>query len=166
MWEQVANHRYIGREVRLFRGRYEHSIDAKGRTSVPSRFREVMTAQGDSKLVLTTGLDACLVAYPMAEWLAFEQRLAALPQFDADVVTLKRIYVSGAVECELDKVGRVLIPVGLRKHARLDKDALWAGMGSYIELWAKDSFEDLRTEALSDEDRRLGIATRLAELGL
>ena len=150
----------------MFRGRYEHSIDAKGRTSVPSRFREVMTAQGDSKLVLTTGLDACLVAYPMAEWLAFEQRLAALPQFDADVVTLKRIYVSGAVECELDKVGRVLIPVGLRKHARLDKDALWAGMGSYIELWAKDSFEDLRKEALSDEDRRLGIAKRLAELGL
>ena len=150
----------------MFRGRYEHSIDAKGRTSVPSRFREVMTARGDSKLVLTTGLDTCLVAYPMAEWLGFEQRLAELPQFDADVVTLKRIYVSGAVECELDKVGRVLIPVGLRTHARLNKDALWAGMGSYIELWAKDSFEGLRKEVLSDEDRRLGIAKRLAELGL
>ena len=150
----------------MFRGRYEHSIDAKGRTSVPSRFREVMAARGDSKLVLTTGLDTCLVAYPMAEWLAFEQRLAELPQFDADVVTLKRIYVSGAVECELDKVGRVLIPVGLRKHARLNKDALWAGMGSYIELWAKDSFEGLRKEVLGDEDRRLGIAKRLAELGL
>ncbi len=50
---------------------------------------EVMTAQGDSKLVLTTGLDTCLVAYPMAEWLAFEKRLSELPQFDADVVTLK-----------------------------------------------------------------------------
>ena len=112
----------------MFRGRYEHSIDAKGRTSVPSRFREVMTAQGDSKLVLTTGLDTCLVAYPMAEWLAFEQRLSELPRFDADVVTLKRIYVSGAVECEVDKVGRLLIPAALRKHARLQRDALWAGM--------------------------------------
>jgi MraZ protein len=150
----------------LFRGRYEHSIDAKGRTSVPSRFREVMTAQGDSKLVVTTGLDTCLVAYPMAEWLAFERRLSELPQFDADVVTLKRIYVSGAVECEVDKVGRLLIPGALRKHARLHRDALWAGMGSYIELWAKESFEDLRKEVLSDEDRRLGIARRLAELGL
>ncbi len=150
----------------MFRGRYEHSIDAKGRTSVPSRFREVMTTRGDSKLVLTTGLDTCLVAYPMAEWLAFEQRLAELPQFDADVVILKHIYVSGAVECELDRVGRVLIPAGLRKHAQLDKDALWAGMGSYIELWAKTSFEDLRKDVLGDEDRRSGIAKRLAELGL
>ena len=150
----------------MFRGRYEHSIDAKGRTSVPSRFREVMTAQGESKLVLTTGLDICLVAYPMAEWLAFEKRLSELPQFDGDVVTLKRIYVSGAVECEVDKVGRLLIPSPLRKHARLQREALWAGMGSYIELWAKDSFEDLRKDVLSDEDRRLGIARRLAELGL
>lgn len=150
----------------MFRGRYEHSIDAKGRTSVPSRFREVMVAQGDSKLVVTTGLDTCLVAYPMAEWLAFEKRLSALPQFDADVVTLKRIYVSGAVECEVDKVGRILVPAALRKHARLHRDALWAGMGSYIELWAKESFEDLRKDVLGDEDRRLGIAKRLAELGL
>jgi MraZ protein len=130
----------------LFRGRYEHSIDAKGRTSVPSRFREVMTAQGDSKLVLTTGLDTCLVAYPMAEWLAFEKRLSELPQFDADVVTL--------------------IPATLRKHGGLKRDALWAGMGSYIELWAKDTFENLRKDVLSDEDRRLAIARRLAELGL
>ncbi len=150
----------------MFRGRYEHAIDAKGRTSVPSRFREVMTAQGESKLVLTTGLDSCLVAYPMAEWLAFEKRLSGLPQFDADVVTLKRIYVSGAVECDVDKVGRLLIPAALRKHAELQRDALWAGMGSYIELWAKASFEDLRQDVLGAEERRLAIAKRLAELGL
>lgn len=150
----------------MFRGRYEHAIDAKGRTSVPSRFREVMSAQGDSQLVLTTGLESCLVAYPMAEWLAFENRLSALPQFDANVVTLKRIYVSGAVECDVDKVGRLLIPAALRKHAGLKRDALWAGMGSYIELWAKESFEDLRKEVLSDQDRRLEIARALAELGL
>ena len=150
----------------MFRGRYEHSIDAKGRTSVPSRFREVMTAQGDSKLVLTTGLDACLVAYPIAEWIAFEDRLSLLPQFDADVVTLKRIYVSGAVECDVDKVGRWLIPAALRKHARLKRDALWAGMGAFIELWSKETFEGLRKDALSDDGRRLAISKRLAELGL
>ncbi|MBT8467209.1 MAG: division/cell wall cluster transcriptional repressor MraZ, partial [Deltaproteobacteria bacterium] len=144
----------------MFRGRYEHAIDAKGRTSVPARFREVMTAHGDSQLILTTGLDSCLVAYPMAEWLAFEKRLSELPQFDADVVTLKRIYVSGAVECEVDKVGRILIPAALRKHAGLRRDALWAGLGGYIELWAKESFEDLRKEVLSDQDRRLEIARR------
>jgi MraZ protein len=150
----------------LFRGRYEHSIDAKGRTSVPSRFREVMVAGGDSRLVLTTGLDRCLVAYPMGEWLAFERRLSELPQFDADVVMLKRIYVSGAVECELDKVGRILIPAALRKHAGFSRDALWAGMGSYVELWAKEEFESLRSDVLGDDERRLAIKKRLAELGL
>jgi MraZ protein len=150
----------------LFRGRYEHSIDTKGRTSVPSRFREVMLAQGDTRLVVTTGLDTCLVAYPMTEWLAFEKRLSELPQFDADVVMLKRIYVSGAIECELDKVGRILIPAALRKHAGFSRDALWAGMGSYIELWANERFEDLRKDVLADEDRRFEIAKRLAELGL
>jgi MraZ protein len=150
----------------LFRGRYEHSIDAKGRTSVPSRFREVMVAGGDTRLVLTTGLDRCLVAYPMSEWVAFEKRLSELPQFDADVVMLKRIYVSGAVECELDKVGRILIPAALRKHAGFSRDALWAGMGSYVELWAKEEFEGLRNEVLADDARRLEIKKRLAELGL
>lgn len=150
----------------MFRGRYEHSIDAKGRTSVPSRFREVMVAGGDSRLVLTTGLDRCLVAYPMGEWLAFERRLSELPQFDADVVMLKRIYVSGAVECELDKVGRILIPAALRKHAGFSRDALWAGMGSYVELWAKEEFESLRSDVLGDDERRLAIKKRLAELGL
>jgi MraZ protein len=150
----------------LFRGRYEHSIDAKGRTSVPARFREVMTAQGESKLVLTTGLDTCLVAYPMAEWIAFEDRLSKLPQFDADVVTLKRIYVSGAIECDVDKVGRLLIPAALRKHAQLKRDALWAGLGRYIELWSKETFEGLRKDVLADDDRHLAISKRLAELGL
>lgn len=150
----------------MFRGRYEHAIDAKGRTSVPSRFREVLSAQGESRLVVTTGLDPCLVAYAMSEWLSFEDRLAALPQFDPDVVTLKRIYVSGAIECELDKVGRLLIPSSLRKHAGLAREALWAGMGTHIELWDKDRFKELRKQVLSDEARRIAISRRLAELGL
>lgn len=125
-----------------------------------------MAAQGESKVVITTGLDTCLVVYPMGEWMAFEERLAALPQFDAEVVTLRRIYVSGAVECDVDRVGRLLIPAGLRKHARLKKDALWAGMGRHIELWSKEAFEGLRDDVLANEERRLAIAKRLAELGL
>ena len=149
----------------MFRGRYEHAIDGKGRTSLPSRFREVLAAAGESRLVLTTGLDPCLVAYPMQEWLAFEERLAKLPQFDASVAMLRRIYVSGAVEVEIDKLGRMLIPQGLRDHASLGRDALWAGMGRQIELWSKDRFEALRDGALADEDKRTEMARRLAELG-
>lgn len=150
----------------MFRGRYEHAIDGKGRTSLPSRFREVLATRGESRLVLTTGLEPCLVAYPMNEWIAFEDRLAKLPQFDPSVAMLRRIYVSGAVECEVDKVGRILIPSTLRDHAALDRDAVWAGMGHHIELWAKDRFESLRDAALADEDKKAAMARRLAELGL
>lgn len=150
----------------MFRGRYEHAIDGKGRTSLPSRFREVLAAGGESRLVLTTGLDPCLVAYPMSEWMAFEDRLSALPQFDPNVAMLRRIYVSGAVECDLDKLGRLLIPATLREHASLEREALWAGMGRHIELWAKDRFEGMRDAVLADDDKRAEMARRLAELGL
>jgi MraZ protein len=150
----------------VFRGRYEHAIDGKGRTSLPSRFREVLAASGESRLVITTGLDPCLVAYPMQEWLAFEERLAKLPQFDASVSMLRRIYVSGAVEVEIDKLGRLLVPQNLRDHASLERDALWAGMGRHIELWSQPRFEALRSGALADEARRVEMARRLAELGL
>jgi MraZ protein len=150
----------------VFRGQYEHAIDGKGRTSVPSRFRDVLGDQGESKLVVTTGLDPCLVAYPMAEWLAFEERLAQLPRFDPSVAMIRRIYVSGAVEVEMDKLGRVLIPANLRGYAGLERNALWAGMGKHLELWSKERFDELRASVLDDPAQRAQMAQRLAELGL
>ncbi|MEM9195511.1 MAG: division/cell wall cluster transcriptional repressor MraZ [Myxococcota bacterium] len=150
----------------MFRGQYEHAIDGKGRTSLPSRFRDVLSASGETRIVLTSGLDPCVAAYPMSEWLAFEERLAALPQFDPTVSMLRRIYVSGAVECDLDKVGRVLIPAALRNHASLKREALWAGMGRHVELWSKPAFEALRTQVMDDDQKRQAMAVRLSELGL
>jgi len=141
-------------------------MDAKGRTSLPARFRDVLSTRGDSQIVLTTGLEPCVVAYPMSEWIAFEERLSALPRFDRSVQMIRRIYVSGAVECELDKLGRILVPAALRRHAGLAREALWAGMGSHVELWSKERFEALRGSILEDESERLAMAERLAELGL
>jgi MraZ protein len=152
-------------EGRVFRGQYEHAIDGKGRTSVPSRFREVLGLE-ESKLVVTTGLDPCLVAYPMPEWSKFEERLAALPRFDPSVAMIRRIYVSGAVEVDIDKLGRVLVPAGLRDYAGLSRNALWAGMGPHLELWSKERFDELRNSALGDDAQRAAMARRLAELGL
>ena len=103
----------------MFRGRYEHTIDAKGRTSLPARYRDVLSSIGERRVILTSALDPCLVAYTSPEWTAFEERLAKLPQFDRAVQKLKRIYVSGAVECEVDDSGRILIPPTLRDHAKL-----------------------------------------------
>jgi MraZ protein len=147
----------------MFRGRHEHTIDAKGRTSVPARYRDVLDAAGERRIVLTSALDPCLVAYASAEWMAFEERLAKLPQFDAAVQRLKRIYVSGAVECDIDDVGRILVPQSLREHARLRKDVLWAGSGRYAELWDKETW--LKHFETTENERR-DIAARLAELGL
>ncbi len=150
----------------MFRGRYEHAIDGKGRTSLPSRFREVLAALGDERLVITTGLDPCLVAYPWTEWLAFEDRLSRLPQFDPQVTMLRRIYVSGAIEVEPDKNGRILIPQSLREHAGLDREALWAGMGKHVELWSKGRFGELSASVADDDEARMEMARRLSELGL
>jgi transcriptional regulator MraZ len=147
----------------MFRGRYEHTIDAKGRTSVPARYRDALETAGERRIVLTSALDPCLVAYTPAEWGAFEERLGKLPQFDRAVQKLKRIYVSGAVECEIDDVGRILVPPMLREHAYLKKEALWAGAGRYAELWDKEQWVK-HFETTADEKR--DIAMRLAELGL
>src|SRR4051812_17361129 len=147
----------------MFRGRYAHTIDAKGRTSLPARYRDVLSSIGERRIILTSALDPCLVAYTSPEWTAFEDRLAKLPQFDRAVQKLKRLYVSGAVECELDDSGRILVPPTLRSYAKLDKDVLWAGNGKYAELWDaglwKKHFD-------ADADEKQAIAARLAELGL
>jgi MraZ protein len=147
----------------MFRGRYEHTIDAKGRTSVPARYRDVLAAMGERRIVLTSALDPCLAAYTMPEWAAFEERLAKLPQFDRAVQKLRRIYVSGAIECEIDDVGRILVPPTLREHAKLQKEVLWAGSGKYAELWDKDVWTK---HFDTTEDERKDISSRLAELGL
>jgi transcriptional regulator MraZ len=147
----------------MFRGRYEHTIDAKGRTSLPARYRDVLSSIGERRVILTSALDPCLVAYTAPEWSAFEERLAKLPQFDSAVQKLKRIYVSGAIECEVDDSGRILVPPTLREHAHLKKDVLWAGSGKYAELWDAQAWKKFFE---TDAEERQQISARLAELGL
>jgi MraZ protein len=151
---------------RMFRGLYEHTLDAKGRISLPSHLRDVLARQLDDRgerLIITTGIDRCLVAYPPSEWQAFEARLASLSQFDPAVVQLKRIYVAGATECQIDKHGRLLIPPLLREYAELERDLVWAGMVRTIEIWAKQHWT--AQVAASRQDRQ-GVVRALAGLGL
>jgi MraZ protein len=147
----------------MWQGQFEHAIDAKGRTSLPARFRDALSAEGDDRFVLTSALDPCLVAYPLAEWRAFEEKLARLPRFDPNVVKLRRLYVSAAVEVSFDGQGRILVPPSLRSYAALEKDVLWAGMGRHAELWSRDRWTRA-TE--TTEAERQALATKLGELGL
>lgn len=126
----------------MFRGQFQHSIDAKGRISLPARFRDALGAAGDPRFVLTSALfDPCLHLYPMRAWEDLEEKIAALPSMDPNVVRFRRLYVSAACECEADKAGRVLIPNQLREKTGLKKDALWAGMGRHLELWSTRAWE-------------------------
>src|SRR5258708_20307293 len=106
----------------MFRGHFEHAIDAKGRTSLPSRFRDVLAATGDARLVLTPSpFDDCLHLFPMKAWEEFEAKIAALPQFEPNVIKLRRLYVSAAVDREADKQGPVLVPNSLTHPPSLHK---------------------------------------------
>ena len=135
----------------MFRGQFTHSVDAKGRISLPVRFRDQLTGASDPRIVVTPAIfDACLHVYPIKAWEEFEAKVNELPSLDRHAVKFRRLYVSAAVECELDGAGRLLVPQELRTHAKLDKDALWAGMGPKLELWAKPEWD--RAIAMTPEE--------------
>jgi MraZ protein len=147
-----------------FTGVFQHAIDAKGRTSLPSRFREVLSAQGAEKLFVTTDLfDDCLQAYAPAQWTAFTQRVAALSQFDPAVRQLIRTFVAPAQECPVDKLGRILIPPTLRAHAGLTAELTWAGSIDRIEVWTPAGWSRSQEKSRAP-DVQAQLAQRLHQL--
>ena len=122
----------------MFMGEYNHTIDAKGRLIIPSKFRELL----GEEFVLTKGLDGCLSIYPMDEWNAFEEKLRALPLTNKNARTFTRFFVAGATNCELDKQGRILVPQTLREFAGLEKDVVLTGNLNRIEVWSKEKWSE------------------------
>ncbi len=135
-----------------FRGRYEYSLDAKGRLSIPARFREILVRDFNSELVITTALDGNLDCYPLATWTEVEARINALPSSRKEIKRFKRFYITGAVECTLDKQGRVLLPPTLRNWAGMNREeggnnVVIAGQVNKFELWSKERW-DFETETI------------------
>ncbi|MDQ0231279.1 division/cell wall cluster transcriptional repressor MraZ [Metabacillus malikii] len=126
----------------MFMGEYHHTIDIKGRMIVPSKFREGL---GDS-FVLTRGLDQCLFGYPMSEWRIIEEKLKALPLTKKDARAFTRFFFSGAIECELDKQGRINIATPLLQYAKIEKECVVIGVSNRIELWSKSTWESYVSE--------------------
>ncbi len=143
--------------MHMFMGEYNHTIDAKGRLIIPSKFREIL---GDA-FVVTKGLDGCLFVYDNEEWKRFEEKLRTLPITNKEARQFVRFFLAGATEAEVDKQGRILIPNVLREFAGLTKDVVLVGVGSRIEIWSRERFED--TASFEDMDE---IAEHMAELGL
>jgi len=139
-----------------FMGEYNHSIDAKGRLIVPSKFREML---GD-QFVVTKGLDGCLWVFPASEWDSFSEKLASLPVARKEARNFSRFFMAGAAEAQVDKMGRILIPQVLRDYAKLDKDAVLIGSGTRVEIWNKDAWEQISTFDNVDE-----LAEQMGEWG-
>jgi MraZ protein len=127
----------------MFMGEYQHNFDQKGRIIIPSKFREEL----GPTFVLTRGLDQCVFGYPLDEWKQLEQKLKALPFTRKDARAFTRFFFSGAVECELDKQGRVNVASPLRSYAKLEKECVVIGVSNRIELWSKPVWEEYFTES-------------------
>lgn len=122
----------------MFIGEYNHSLDAKGRLIIPSKYREEL----GEEFIVTKGLKDCLWIFPKSGWEDFMNSLSKLPKVNANSSKLLRHFSAGATCCELDKQGRILLPANLRKFAELDKDVVLAGVMERVEIWDKNKWED------------------------
>ena len=138
-------------------GEYEHTIDAKGRLSMPSKLRRDM---GEA-FIVTKGLDGCLFAFSQEEWKNFETKLKSLPLSDKNARNFVRFFLAGATECVIDKQGRFLIPSNLREAGKLEKEAVIIGVGTRLEIWNKDIWNSKDEEISADE-----IAENMTLLGI
>ena len=138
-------------------GEFEHSLDAKGRLIMPAKLRESI---GDT-FVVTKGLDGCLFAFSITEWTNFEEKLKSLPLSNKNSREFVRFFLSGATECEIDKQGRFLIPNNLRISAKKEKEAVIIGVGTRLEIWNKQTWQNCDENISADE-----IAENMTMLGI
>lgn len=141
----------------VFLGRYEHSIDAKGRIAVPAKFREGLRGG----LVVTRGIDTCLTIYPLAEWQPLAEKVNSLSITDPDARNLRRMFFASAVDSELDAQGRLILPPHLRSFAQLESDVIVVGMNTYIEIWSNGKWAEVETFV---DNQGASIAERLTDL--
>ena len=138
----------------MLKGEYIHTIDAKGRVTIPAKFRDEL----GNRFVVTRGLEDCLSAYSFERWKRIEDKLSEISLTNKAGMKLTRLIMGNAIECEVDKMGRILITQTLRDKAGLNKDVVLLGLGDRIELWDKakwdeinsaDAFDNMTDEELS-----------------
>jgi MraZ protein len=124
--------------IAVFQGASSLSLDAKGRLSVPTRHRDVLSATAAGQLTITRHPHGCLMLFPRSEWEKFRERVAALPM---TAHWWKRIFLGNAMDVDMDSTGRVLISPELRDATQITKETILLGMGSHFELWDKSTYE-------------------------
>jgi len=143
----------------MFIGEYSYTIDSKKRMAIPSRFRKEL----GKKAVITRGIDNCLVVYPMKEWENLAKKLGSLPATQVDARKFSRIMLAGAMDVNLDNLGRILLPDYLKNYASLKKNIVICGLFNRLEIWDENKWQDYKTKT----EMTVGdIAEGLKELGL
>lgn len=126
----------------FFTGEYECKLDAKGRLTLPSKVKSKLPEVSGNQLVLSRGLEPCLVLYPLVEYRKIYSKLASMNEFNEEYRRLQRNFFRRITEIELDGAGRLLIPKGMTRHAKLEKEIILVGMGNRLELWDSAVYEE------------------------
>jgi MraZ protein len=128
----------------VFSGRFDHSIDEKGRVSIPARFREVLLHDGHDRMFVTNfpaHNNRCLALYPPSQWDAMNASLKSKPRFDPRVQVFETLILGGAHEVPVDRQGRILIPPKLREYASLDREVTFSARQDHFQLWNRQTLE-------------------------
>ena len=140
-------------------GEYNHTLDPKKRLSLPSKWRREL----GKKLVVTRGLDNCLFVYPLKEWQLITQKVGQLPLGQADTRGFNRFFLSGAIETEVDKAGRILVPDFLKEFAGLKSKVVLAGIHDRVEIWDEKIWGEYKRRIEKQAD---ALAEKLGEVGV
>lgn len=143
----------------MFLGEYQYSIDDKKRLAIPLKFRQAL----GKKAVITRGLDSCLFLFPIKDWQTFAIKLSQMPLAQADARGFARMMLAGAMEVNIDNLGRILVPDYLKQCAGLTKKTIIAGLFNRIEIWDEAKWQVYKEKT---EKEAGDIAERLKELGI
>lgn len=143
----------------MFIGEYTHTVDEKKRISLPAKFKKEL----GKKIVITRGLDSCLLVYPTKSWEVIAAKLGSLPMGQKDKRDIGRFMLSGAVEVDIDATGRILVPDFLRDYAELKSKVVFAGIYDRIEIWNDRQWSEYSQRIEKQAD---SVAEKLGEIGV
>ena len=144
----------------MFIGEYNASLDDKARINIAKKFR---TAISNTQVVITRGLDNSLVLYTLDEWKKLAEKLASLPISTANTRAFSRLMLAGAMDCDIDKQGRIILPGYLKDFAKIGKKLVFAGMYNRIEIWSEELWTKYKTQTEKNSNQ---IAEQLGDLGV
>jgi MraZ protein len=136
----------------VFRGANALSLDAKGRMTIPTRYRDLLSSSCQGRLVATVDRGPCLLLYPQPKWEVLEKQLSEFPNFDQQTRRVQRLLIGHATECEMDGQGRILLPPTLREFAGLDKHVMLIGQVQKFELWDEQAWAEQCKRLLETPD--------------